>query len=303
MAFINNDTAMGAGGYGSGFGGAPMMGGYPGGFGGGGFGGGFGLFGLIGLTGLLGRDGLGGGHGGGHSRGGDCDDSCAREAAILAAIGNAKDATVGEGRGLLAAIASSKDVNVAGFTAIANEICDTKGAVKDALYAQTIQGIQNTEAIKSQSQAFQIANDSKFEALSRQIANDGDVTRALINANTIQDLRDRLLTSERHGDRRELEINIANINTNIQQQQQALFNQRDHDRRDHDISIQNINTNIQQQQQQQQQAAVIEKHHFDRRLDSLFNSFNQVNRNTQDIINLGTMAASGNQANQQTNVK
>jgi len=35
-------------------------------------------------------------------------------------------------------------------------LCEIKDNVKDALYAQTIQGLQNTEAIKAQAQAFQI---------------------------------------------------------------------------------------------------------------------------------------------------
>lgn len=58
--------------------------------GGGGFGGlGSGGFGAFGLIGLLGLDSLG-------RKRGDGDDNCAREAAVLAAISNSKDATVAE---------------------------------------------------------------------------------------------------------------------------------------------------------------------------------------------------------------
>jgi len=64
-----------------------------------------------------------------------------------------------------------------------------------------------------------------------------------------------------------------------------------------------IGEHRQQVSQQQQQWQVQKDFENQRRFDSLFGSFNQLNRNTQDVINFGTMAASANQANQQTNVK
>ena len=111
-----------------------------GGFGGfGGSMGGFGLVGLVGLKDLFDRDRKG-------------DDNCAKEIATLAAISNLKDVTIAETR------------------AIDMAICDVKANVKDALYATAIQAERNTNDIKTQAQAFQIANDRKFDLLFAQVA-------------------------------------------------------------------------------------------------------------------------------------
>lgn len=106
---------------------------------GGGFGSGFGLFGLLGLRGIGDLD--------GRDRRGYGDDGCAREAAILAAISNAKDATVAEGRSLGAAICDSEKTNLQQF------------------YAAAIQSANNTQAIKDQATAFAIVNDKRFDDL------------------------------------------------------------------------------------------------------------------------------------------
>lgn len=203
----------------------------------GGLGGGIGGFGLVGLIGLLNnRNGLlGGGDGSG----------CGAETALLAAISSAKDATVGEGRSLAAAICASDNITQQGF------------------FASALANNTNTQSIKDQMTAFQIANDSKFEGLSRQIAADGDATRALITQNEIQNLRDQLHIERRRGDHRDIEISIQNSNAQAQLQAQAQGNIL-HNRLDALIS-QNAKTN-------------------------------------QDIINLGTMVASGTQAAPSTNI-
>lgn len=220
--------------------GAGLGGGGFGGWGGGGIGG----FGLFGLIGLLGRR---GGLGGGDDEGGG---GCAREAAILAAIGNAKDVSVGEARGL------------------AKGICDVEMNVQQSAFQSALLANQLADQVKAQGVAFQIANDNTLNQLSRQISADGDATRALINSNTIQDLRDQLLGERRRGDHREIEISIQNSNAQSQAQVQAQF---------------------------QSQNDLFRRH---------FQDFdNQLNNTKQGIINLGTMVASGTQSSASTNIK
>lgn len=163
---------------------------------GGGWGGGLGGFGLIGLFGLLGRRGLGGdgdGEGGG----------CAREAALLAAISNAKDTTVAEGRGLAAAI------------------CATNDAIKDGNYATAIQAERNTAQLSTQATAFAFAAE-------RQADQNTALILARLNQTEIDQLRDQLHGERRRGDNKEIEISINNANAQTQAQQQQQFqNQND----------------------------------------------------------------------------
>jgi len=224
-----------------------QMGGIPGGYGGFGSGlGGFGLFGLLGLRGI----------GGFGDEGRRADDGCAREAALLQAISNAKDTTVAEGRSLGAAI------------------CATNDNIKDGNYAAAIQAERNTAQLSAQAQAFQIATDKSLDALAAAGVAQTAAILARINDAEVQGLRDQLFETRRRVDTKEQEINIINTNTNVNQQFQAqaqLQTQRDFENQ--------------------------------RRFDALFNSFNQVNRTAQDIINLGTMTASGTQATNATNIK
>lgn len=229
----------------------------------GGFGGGFGgiaPFGLFGLLGLGNRGGLFGGEDGHRGGGGD---SCAREAALLAAIGNAKDVSVAESRALGAAICDAEKTNLQQF------------------YAGAIQAANNTNQLQNQAQAIAALTDSKLDAISvktdmqsceilRAINADGDATRALINANTIAALRDEIECGRRRLDARDLEINITNTNTNIQAQLQA-------------------------------QAQIQTQRDFDhqRRFDALFS---QVAKSSQDIINVGGILAGVSQAANPTNV-
>lgn len=214
----------------------------------GGFGAGFGGFGgiapvgLIGLNTLFDRDRKDCGNDGG-GRG------MIGENALLAAIANSKDTTVAEGRNL------------------ANAVCDAEKTNLTQFYAAAIQAANNTQDIKDQAQAFQIANTAEFQALAAAGVNQTAAILARINQVETDGLRDRLAERTREVDAKVIEINNINTNTNVL------------------TAIQSI------------------KNDTDRRFDALFGSFNQLNRNTQDVINFGTMAASANQANQQTNVK
>ncbi len=230
--------------------------GMPGGFGFGG--GGFSPFGLFGLIGLLGRRGFGEGG----------DDNCAKEAAVLAAIANAKDTTVAEGRGVLAAIANSKDTTVAEGRSLAAAICDAEKTNLQQFYAAAIQASNNTQAIKDQATAFAIVNDKRFDDLAAAGVAQTAAIIAKLNQSEIDSLRDQLHGEKRRGDNREIEISIQNSNAQAQSQLQTqLQTQRD--------EFKNL-------------FAVLSA---------------QVNKTSNDVINFGTMAASGNQANQQTNVK
>lgn len=240
-----------------------------GGIGGAGMGGlgmgGFGLFGLLGLRGIGDLD--------GRRRDGD-DDGCAREAAILAAIANAKDASQASALGLAAAVTNAKDQTILEGRGLAAAICDAEKTNMQQFYAAAIQAANNTQAVKDQATAFAIVADKRFDDLAAAGVAQTAAILARINEQEMNSLRDQLNHSHRRADSQDINISIANSNAQLQaqmQQQQQIQTQRDFD-------------------------------HI-RRFDSIFGSFNQLNRNTQDVINFGTMAASANQANQQTNVK
>lgn len=150
--------------------------------------------GLIGLNTLFDRD----------RRRGD-DDGCAREAAILAAISNAKDATVAEGRSLASAICDAEKTNLQQF------------------YAAAIQSANNTQAIKDQATAFAIVNDKRFDDLAAAGVAQTAAILAKINQTEIDNLRDQLLETRRGRDNREIEISINNSNAQSQAQVQAQF--------------------------------------------------------------------------------
>lgn len=278
-------NAIGGGGFGGGYGFAPSFG--FGGFGGGGGIGGLGLVGLLGLNSFLGRDGFDHGRG----RGGcDNDDNCAREAAILAAISNSKDATVAEGRALGAAI------------------CATDASIKDAQFALALQAERNTAQLSSQAQAFQISTEKSIDALMAAGAAQTATILARINQTEVDNLRDQLANERRGRDLDVIRIENNNTNTNIQGQFQAQAQaqlQRDldeHRRRwdNREIEINNINTNTNVQAQLQAQAQWNRERDFEnlRRWDTLFAQNNKVG---QDIVNIGgTIAA--NQTSSPTNV-
>jgi hypothetical protein len=100
---------------------------------------------------------------------------------------------------------------------VMNGFSATALAAKDA----TIQGIINTQAIKDQAANFQVVNQENFCQIRAQIAADGDATRALINTNVIQGLRDELDSERRRSNFREVEINVTQTNNQLQAQMQA----------------------------------------------------------------------------------
>lgn len=144
------------------------------------------------------------------------------------------------------------------FRNLDNQICDVEKTQLQSAYAASIQGFQNTQAIQNQVTAFQVANDAKFCNLENQIHADGDLTRSLINSIEMQNLRDALEMERRGRSEREVEINITNSNTSLQSQ----------------IAL--------QAQQQQQQFASFANLVSD-----------QLARQANSIVNLGTMTASG----------
>lgn len=266
------------------------LGGYGGGYGfGGGYGGGFGgigLFGLLGLKGIGDLDGRG--------RRGD-DDNCAREAAVLAAIANSKDATVAEGRALGAALITIND------------------NVKDGNYAAAIQAERNTAQLAAQAQAFQIATDKSLDALAAAGVAQTAAIIARINQSEVDGLRDQLHETRRGRDLDAIRIENNNTNTNFNAQFQAQAqaqlqaqldeHRRRWDARENEINIVNTNTNINAQAQAQAQAQSLRELDRDHRWNARFDALvSQNNKSNQDIVNLGTMVASGVQTPTSTNV-
>jgi len=283
MAFVGNlETNTLAGG-----GVSPFGAGFGGGFGG--FGGGFGgiaPIGLVGINNLFGRD---RDHDGGHGCKGRDNDGIEHPLAILAAIGNAKDTTVAESR------------------ALSNAVCEAEKTSLQQFYAAAIQSANNTNLLQAQTAAFQANVSSQFADVSRQIANDGDLTRALINQNTIADLRDSLHEVRRGRDLDSIRIENNNTNTNIQGQFQAQAQaqlqaqldetRRRWDARENEINIVNTNTNINAQAQAQAQAQSIRDldrdHRWNARFDALQSATAKANN---EIINIGGLVAAS-QAN------
>lgn len=175
---------------------------------------------------------------------------------------------------LLAAIAGTKDQTVAEGRALGAAICESEKTNLQQFYAAAIQASNNTQAIKDQATAFAIVNDKRFDDLAAAGVTQTATILARINQAEVDNLRDQLLETRRVRDAKETEITINNSANAVAQQTQNQFQiqtQRDND--------------------------------LHRRLDGVFNSFNQLNRTNQDIINLGTMTASGTQATTATNIK
>lgn len=175
---------------------------------------------------------------------------------------------------VLQAISDNKDQMVAEGRALGAAICDAEKTNLQQFYAAAIQAASNTQSIKDQAAAIAIVTDKRFDDLALAGVTQTAAILARINEAEVQSLRDQLHGAHRKVDSQDVNISIQNSNAQLQAQLQA-------------------------------QAQIQTQRDFDhiRRFDSIFGSFNQLNRNTQDVINFGTMAASANQANQQTNVK
>lgn len=173
------------------------IGGYPG-VGGFGFGG-IAPVGIVGLNNLFDRDRRDHGHG---------HDGCADKLLLMNAIGNLKDSVAeakdsladrveGTKDALTSRIESTKDTLVREARDLDNEICDVKGKLLETKYDLAIQAERNTNEIKNQAQAFQIANDRKFDELSREGERNTALILAKLNQTEIDNLRDQLFTERR----------------------------------------------------------------------------------------------------------
>jgi len=165
---------------------------------------------------------------------------------------------------VLQAIQNNNNTTVQEGRALGAAICDAEKTNLQQFYAAAIQSSNNTQSIKDQATAFAIVNDKRFDDLSAAGVNQTAAILARINDAETQSLRDQLNHAHRRNDNNDISIAISNSNAQAQAQFQT------------------------------------QNHALDRKFDAIFS---QLNRNTQDVINFGTMAASANQANQQTNVK
>lgn len=237
--------------------------------------GGLGLVGLIGLNSLWGGrggwgDGWGGGGFGPNGAGVVASTVADQNISEFRKDVQGVNTTVESlGNELQGAINMSNMNNANNFRALDNQICGLNQNLANLNYAQTLQGFQNTQAIKDQATANQIIAAENACAIKGLIQAEADNTRslvhaetdrviALINANQTQDLRDRILELTRRGDNREIEINVQNTANATQNQMQA------------------------QLQQQRQELATFMNVVGD-----------QLARQTNSIVNLGTMTASG----------
>jgi hypothetical protein len=278
------------------------IGGFGGGYGGfGGFGGGGIIEGL--LLGTLLRGGRGGLFGGGEG-GGDClsADGIAAKTALLINQNTDQNA-------LLGAIASNNATTVAEGRALAGAICESEKTNLQQFYAAAIQNANLTQSIKDQASAYAVVADKRFDDIALQSSQQTTAILARIGQSELDNLRDQLHETRRSRDSKDVEIQIqnSNVNTNslFQAQAQAQY-QRDADehRRRADfkeIEINNINqnTNVQAQLQAQNQWQTQKDFENQQRWATLFS---QQNKAGQDIVNLGTMVASGVQTPTSTNV-
>lgn len=241
-----------------------ILGGYPGvgGFGGGL--GGFGLVGLIGLNSFLGNRGFWDGFAGNGVSTGAIPGTTVAEQNIselrkdVAGVNTTVEALGNELQGAIFNLNSGIQSE---FRNLDNQICDVEKTALQTAYAASIQAFQNTQAIQNQMTAFQITNDKQFCEVKSQINADGDATRALINGIEMQNLRDALELERRGRSEREIEINVTQTNQQTQNQLQA------------------------QLQAQSQMFA-----------NSLNLLGDQISRQTNSMINLGTMTGNAQTA-------
>lgn len=228
---------------------------------------GFGQGGLwpIILLALLGRHGGFGGFGGG----GDCCDGSGGGHFH----GNFLQSILNSLTGLTAAVPT---------TAL-----ETQNAIQGAIAQLALAGQQGFSNLKDSVQAIGAANLAATnnvassviqQGLTTQIAigHDGDKTRALIQSTNMDNLQRQLTVA-----------------------QNALMEER-FDRRGREVEV-NVSQNVNQQQAQQQQQLQFQD--LVRRFDHLCNLQVLNARQAQDIVNLGTMTASGTQAAANTQVR
>lgn len=243
-------------------------GGYPGyGYGGlGGFGG-LGLVGLIGLNSFLGNqwgnnwgNGFGGPFGAAAVGAGTtvAEQNLSELRKDVQGVNTTVEALGNELQGALA----TQNLNQAGeFRNLDNRLCDSEKTTMQGFFAVQTQALMNTQAIKDQLTAQGQVIAQNFCEVKEAIHADGDATRALINQIEMQNLREALELERRGRQFREVEINVNQTNQQTQTQLQA-------------------------QLQSQTQF-------FANALNMLGD---QINRQTNSMINLGTMTGNAQTA-------
>ena len=132
---------------------------------------------------------------------------------------------------------------------------DIKAAIATSTGAVVNELHESTQQIGNQLDGITVSMLNGFNNVTREITNDGDKTRALITANMVTDLNNQIadLRTQRH---------VADSGVNV---------------------TNNINQNQLQMQQQQQLSSIV---------GALGSVVGELQRNTQSVVNLGTMSGS-----------
>jgi hypothetical protein len=188
------------------------------------------------------------------------------------------------GRGGLGGDDGGDGINPILFNQITQTLGDIKGAIPAAAASTENVILQQTNALNSALASLGLGVQAGFTNLGDKVTNsatvvlgavnnDGDKTRALIQS-----------------------INDANLQRELTVAQNALADER-HNRRSRDVEV-NVTQQVNQQQQQAQ---------FQAQIGGLLSAVQglmlQNSRQAQDIVNLGTMTASGTQAAANTQVR
>lgn len=176
--------------------------------------------------------------------------------------------------------------------AILNGVNNTKDAVTGGFATTGLALSQGFANVKDAVQALALFQTGQLNNINQNVSDQGCKTRELVQAGTtavlekMADLRIRELEHERDRAERNIEVNslrsqveITNTNTATATQAQGQLQAQ--------LQFQDINNKI------------------DRLCGAIINVGNQVQRvkSDQDIVNFGTMAASGNQATTSTQVR
>ena len=227
----------------------------------------------------------------GNDLNGNGSQNAAIDAAVAAALANANQANNNamlllkdiqdSSQEVLSAINASENainstVNATAQTALVQQLqaqianLQGQGEIKVAVATSTGAIVnelhESTQQIGNQLDGITVSMLNGFNNVAREITNDGDKTRALITANMVTDLNNQIadLRTQRH---------VADSGVNV---------------------TNNINQNQLQQQQQQQLGYVV---------NALNGVVSELQRNTQSVVNLGTMSGSaGSQTANNTRV-
>jgi hypothetical protein len=227
----------------------------------------------------------------GNDLNGNVNQTAAIDAAVAAALANANQANNNamlllkdiqdSSQEVLSAISASENainstVNSTAQTALVQQLqaqianLQGQGEIKASVATSTGTIVnelhESTQQIGNQLDGITVSMLNGFNNVTREITNDGDKTRALITANMVTDLNNQIadLRTQRH---------VADSGVNV---------------------TNNINQNQLQQQQQQQLGYVV---------NALNGVVSELQRNTQSVVNLGTMSGSaGSQTANNTRV-